>query len=436
MNVTTIDGDTLDLYPGITLTGAMLRDLNLQGIDLSGSSLRECLFNESNLSGANLRSCDLTGGVFFRTDLTGANLTEASLEDCYWNEVIWDDTTVWPDGFDLASSILAWAARRDPEPIAAGPSGLCTPGRTLKRKLGENFIKDSVFVPPHIRTGAVKGADAEELFLRLAALVFQARDSHGPFLTDFDQLGIFDLNASDFDQQAQDDILFTHCFMTLFAAGLRVTRVLDEDCIEVTFNPDVSMRTLVDSAEFRLFVLLYEKLCGYEFEDESTIDNSVDQDFWGEIVWSFVEDLDIDFDLNTAWDGEDRYVGLKPRNTTIDDPKTRVMKAFLRYFFVTYRSYWLPENEEGVSIESDLNDLEYEVYGPAIYTWNVIGVEELTQDSHGVISAVLRPRLDVIQVLRELNYLDEEDSDEDRRDFFSPPYVTRPQAGRFTGHLG
>lgn len=79
MKVNTIKGSEIDLVPGVQLDGEMLRDLDLRGVDLANSILTNCFFNESLLSDSNLRNCDLSGAVFYRTDLSGADLDRKSV---------------------------------------------------------------------------------------------------------------------------------------------------------------------------------------------------------------------------------------------------------------------------------------------------------------------------------------------------------------------
>lgn len=74
---------------GVQLAGASLRDADLTGADLSGA----------NLSGANLR-----GTVLTRAVLTGADFQAA----------VFDDSTLWPDGFSVSDLGLRKVAVSDP----------------------------------------------------------------------------------------------------------------------------------------------------------------------------------------------------------------------------------------------------------------------------------------------------------------------------------
>ena len=155
MRVTTIKGESIDLEPGVRLTGAMLRNLDLSGVDLTGSSLRDCYFNESNLLGTSLRSCDLTGSVFYRANLVGADLTDATLERCYWNEVIHDETTVWPRGFTVPTGVWATKTVFDSIPDDREPTGLCTPGIVMLADIPQNDVPADDFVPESMTKGAI-----------------------------------------------------------------------------------------------------------------------------------------------------------------------------------------------------------------------------------------------------------------------------------------
>ncbi|AWS40203.1 pentapeptide repeat-containing protein [Streptosporangium sp. 'caverna'] len=105
---------------GVRLAGAILVDAVLyqadlrdavltraiaEGVDLRGTDLTKAELRNANLRGARLDYGDLRGAT-----LTGAVLTGASLK-----HVVFDETTVWPDGFDF--SHLRPVRRRSLSPI-------------------------------------------------------------------------------------------------------------------------------------------------------------------------------------------------------------------------------------------------------------------------------------------------------------------------------
>jgi Pentapeptide repeats (8 copies) len=81
---------------------------NLIGVDLSGkdlsgnnlilvqANLRKANLSKANLSGVNLRFADLT-----ECDLRGANLNGAELDQAIFSKIVYDDQTVFPDGFEI-----------------------------------------------------------------------------------------------------------------------------------------------------------------------------------------------------------------------------------------------------------------------------------------------------------------------------------------------
>ena len=77
------------------LDSADLSSANLRGADLKGANL-----GRADLSGAGLQGANLSGAYLAVTDLRGADLTDAVLEDTRFIGALWDETTLWPDGFD------------------------------------------------------------------------------------------------------------------------------------------------------------------------------------------------------------------------------------------------------------------------------------------------------------------------------------------------
>jgi len=78
---------------GANLYGADLRGANLSGAYLREADLREADLSEADLSEADLRGANLSGAYLGGADLSGANLSGAT----------WDDSTLWPAGFEPPS---------------------------------------------------------------------------------------------------------------------------------------------------------------------------------------------------------------------------------------------------------------------------------------------------------------------------------------------
>ena len=79
---------------GVDMTLAQLHGADLGQADLSGLSLVSADLTDADLTEADMRGADLRGA-----NLSGANMSEVDLRDATW-----DDTTVWPDGFEPSAS--------------------------------------------------------------------------------------------------------------------------------------------------------------------------------------------------------------------------------------------------------------------------------------------------------------------------------------------
>lgn len=432
MKITTIHGDTIELSIGMEIEEAMLRERILDGVDLTGSSLRECFFNESSLRNAVLRDCDLSGSVFYRTDLTGADLTGATLHRCYWNEAIFDETTRWPHGFVLPTGKRVLAESTDGPQPQYYPSGLCTPGVIMASELDIEIPRPTQFVPDSIPHGSTSPRSHEALLLRLAALIYRAT---------YDEARYDDLSTPLFgrddldDDEYYRDIVFTHICMALTVTGIRITGVLDQNQVEVTFEPVPDMGSFVAKPLFRLFLLLAEELYGQDTDEVLTIENAMNLETDTEYEWLFAEQLGLDFDLSNAWTGADRDVTTTRQPEPTDDPQSEILKCLLRYHFaVTHSVARIPDTASEdweTSIDLTKNDMPWDVVFPSLAAWHIMGVQEINRLPDGRIRAVLRPRIDTDAAIQELwpNDVGAED-DGDRL-----PFATRPHAGRFAGHL-
>lgn len=102
-------------FPGENLDEINYTAAWLPGSNMEGASLRLTNFTASNLMGANFKKADLTGAVLYNAlldnadftssklygaDLRWARLTGAKLDDADLTNAIYDNTTIWPQGFD------------------------------------------------------------------------------------------------------------------------------------------------------------------------------------------------------------------------------------------------------------------------------------------------------------------------------------------------
>jgi len=93
------------------LLNVVFNHTNLSAADFErtsfcGEELGSCEMRNANLSAANLRGCDLrcvnlTGANLRGADLSGADLFGVTLTSTILTDVIWDQETRWPDGFDI-----------------------------------------------------------------------------------------------------------------------------------------------------------------------------------------------------------------------------------------------------------------------------------------------------------------------------------------------
>jgi uncharacterized protein YjbI with pentapeptide repeats len=83
----------------IDAPNAELRGINLTGADLVGANLRQ-----ADLTGAILDEADLSKSYLYRARLYGASLRGANLESVNLGEVLYDERTQFPEGFNPAEA--------------------------------------------------------------------------------------------------------------------------------------------------------------------------------------------------------------------------------------------------------------------------------------------------------------------------------------------
>jgi hypothetical protein len=80
---------------GTRLGGAWMPEARLDDADLSRADLRE-----ANLAGASLKGAELTGAILCGAHVEGASLREAILTDAQLDDVVANQATIWPEGFE------------------------------------------------------------------------------------------------------------------------------------------------------------------------------------------------------------------------------------------------------------------------------------------------------------------------------------------------
>ena len=84
---------------GANLSRADLFGASLRGVRMRGSELVETSLVGANLANADLVDAGLGGADLTFCNLTGANLTGAHLDGAHLKNMIYDESTVWPEGF-------------------------------------------------------------------------------------------------------------------------------------------------------------------------------------------------------------------------------------------------------------------------------------------------------------------------------------------------
>ena len=86
------------------MSGADLCRARLIGANLSGADLSKADLMGANLCRANLRGTNLSEARLIFSYLMGADLSNANLSNADLKEAKYDQTTIWPDGFDPAAA--------------------------------------------------------------------------------------------------------------------------------------------------------------------------------------------------------------------------------------------------------------------------------------------------------------------------------------------
>ncbi|MBV9606404.1 MAG: pentapeptide repeat-containing protein [Solirubrobacterales bacterium] len=125
LNDTVLWGANLEgarLY-GANLEGAALKGANLKDGGLTGANLKDAGLHGAVLSGADLTGANLEGTGLEGANLEGANLQGANLRGAVLLNAIYDESTIWPGGFDVAAQgAVRRAWPQEPAPWVREPS--------------------------------------------------------------------------------------------------------------------------------------------------------------------------------------------------------------------------------------------------------------------------------------------------------------------------
>lgn len=131
-------------FAGSTLDQASLADSDARGADLSGASLVG-----ADLTGARLNDAYLTAA-----DLRGANLSAADLNGTFLNAIVYDQTTLWPDGFTPPPSAKARKQVSDTATTRDRPQRQSVEYSPAASSKVHSFF-DNTLLPPAILIGLI-----------------------------------------------------------------------------------------------------------------------------------------------------------------------------------------------------------------------------------------------------------------------------------------
>lgn len=407
--VTTIHGDTLTLTPAMNGTRLMLRELDLDGIDLSGSQLTGCFFNESTMTGANLSNCDLRGSVFYRTNLSGADLRGSILDGCYFNEVIHSPSTRWPEHFDLSD-----ADRRhdDGQTEVQWDSGsetyLCSPGWVHRSRIAAS-VGAATSIIPYGATGKVTPEVHNQLTARLALNMLLAL-SEGEVLEPDgwgDLFSLFDFETKyNFLGDEAEDINHTLCVMVLVALGTRFEQILPDGALRVTFRPLDHMEPLADGPFIRTLRLIFDAFCGEDHDLEADAPEFLALEPVTRFVPFFLRAKGQGLDVSLAR-ADDARVSRVPAPVPGRPAEDALLETVIDMLYFTCFSRISDEELSEEPPDND-DDLGY-LCSAAVLILGILGIEKASWETNGVITATLRPPMDIRAVLIEHGYLEEDD---------------------------
>ncbi len=87
-------------FIGANLHKAQLVNANLSGANLISATLTQANFRTTNLQKTSFVASNLQGAIFCQANLSGATLTGAILVDAELEGAVYNEHTVWPEGFD------------------------------------------------------------------------------------------------------------------------------------------------------------------------------------------------------------------------------------------------------------------------------------------------------------------------------------------------
>jgi hypothetical protein len=206
------------------------------------------------LNDSSLKDCDLSGAVFYRTDLSGADLSGAILSNCYCNEVRFSKSTIWPSGFQpperpdsLEDVIIA-------EQNTRYESGLC-----VMREIGIRGLHAEIRPLCEFSTGYKVGpiASAEDrkgMLLRLPQIMTTGYLLY--FVSEVDGSSIFFEYTED-SSEAEDlfnrNVVFSRIVLMLKYLGIRFHEVKENGSVLVSFEIENNVGEFLDQDLLAIF---------------------------------------------------------------------------------------------------------------------------------------------------------------------------------------
>ena len=149
----------------IDVPKAELRRINLKGADLVGANLAE-----ADLTDAILERADLSKASLYRARLHGANLSEANLESANLREVLYNDRTSFPQGFNAQVAGAYLIAPRVSLPGVQLPNAILWGAHLQGANLQDSNFSKARFHGALLQNTNFQGANLQEARFRSANL--------------------------------------------------------------------------------------------------------------------------------------------------------------------------------------------------------------------------------------------------------------------------
>jgi uncharacterized protein YjbI with pentapeptide repeats len=244
------------------ITEASITSLDASNLKLKNSQIVDTDIESVDLSNASFEGANLEGSTLRKVILFGADLQETNLESVIFNGILYDESTRFPDNFEVTTGDFYWIGpHANVSNLESGYRRVKLVGRDLERI---NFSQSSILLDASFSN--LQGANFKEANLRLG--IFRESNLENASFCDADLTNVNFQGSNMSNSNLQNALLYT---ANLNGSNLRNANLLNTDFSYARLD-DVDLQDAIYNSQTQ-FPEYFDPIAAGAIFSEESLDN-------------------------------------------------------------------------------------------------------------------------------------------------------------------